>query len=307
MSKVRGRSLLILLNPSSRNGGEGEAEISEGITQLRSAGFSLEVVETKSPEHAEDTIRSNCSRVDLVVLGGGDGTISACATALRECALPFAILPLGTANDLARSLGILSIEQAFSAIQSGKAVSIDLGEINGQYFFNVANLGLGVRVTEALTPEVKRRFGVFSYLKAVSEALTHRNQFRVALDVDGKRHHFRSMQLAVGNGRFYGGGNVIDEEATIDDGRLHLYSVKPQGLVELLTLAPVLRLGRHRVSARVFSASGQKMRIETRPTAMEVHADGEPVGQTPVTISVCPGVLTVLIPPENTPAPGITL
>ncbi|WP_299593231.1 lipid kinase [uncultured Microbulbifer sp.] len=293
-----GKNVLLLLNPSSRSGGEGEAEVTRGIEALRRAGCSVEVIETESPDHAERTIREQCDRVDLVALGGGDGTISACAGVLKDCKLPFAVLPLGTANDLARSLGILTLEQAFSAILSGHTATIDLAEINGQYFFNVANLGLGVRVTEALTPELKRRWGVFSYLKAVSEALTHRHQFRVDLDVDGKRHHFRSIQLAVGSGRFYGGGNVIDEAAAINDGLLHMYSVKPQGVMELLTLAPMLRLGQHRVSARVFSASGRKMRIDTRPSAMAVHADGEPVGQTPVTISVCADVLTVVVPEQ---------
>ena len=290
------KHLLILINPASRSGGTLSDQLQAGIARLREDGWDVVLKESQGPEDAATAIRD--TQADLVALGGGDGTISGCAKALLERGGPFAVLPMGTANDLARSLGIESLEQAFSAILAGATSPIDLGQLGDDYFFNVANLGLGVQVTEALTPEVKRRWGVLSYLKAFSEALTRRHQFKVRLDIDGRQFRFRSMQLAVGNGRFYGGGNVVDERATIKDGRLHLYSLKPQSVVELFSLAPFLRVGRHRASGRIFTESGRVVKIETSPSGMGVHADGEPVARTPVTIQVHREALEAVVPPQ---------
>ncbi len=234
-----------------------------------------------------------------MVIGGGDGTVSSCIPALLESGLPAAILPLGTANDLARSLGIDNLEQAFDVIADGVAARVDLGVVNGHHFFNVANLGLGVKVTEELTPEVKQRWGVFSYLKAFAAALSRHRHFKLRIRVDGTEHAMRSIQLAVGNGRFYGGGNVVDQHARIDDALLHIYSLRPQTLWELFTLAPLLRGGRHDLAKRTFSVSAHELYVQTEPAEMEIHADGEPVTKTPASFSVKPAALEMLVPKQS--------
>lgn len=140
--------------------------------------------------NSRKAIKSRSHNLDLVILGGGDGTISSVAETLVSCRLAFAVLPLGTANDLARSLGVAgSVDEAFSAIIANHRQAIDLGT------------------------------------------------------VDGRRYRMKSMHLAVGNGRYYGGGNVIGEDACINDGRLSLYSLSPQKVWKLLLLAPLLRTG----------------------------------------------------------------
>ncbi|WP_237055844.1 lipid kinase [Microbulbifer sediminum] len=293
---------LLVLNPKSRSGSS--ADLDAGLELLRDAGMKVEEVASSSPDETREIIRSRCGEFDLVIIGGGDGTISSAAGVLLECRLPLAILPLGTANDLARSLGINELQQAFSTIAANNRRAIDLGEVNGHYFFNVANVGLGVMVTRQLTDEVKKRWGVFSYLRALGVALVRSGQFRARLLIDGNKTHLRSIQLAVGNGRFYGGGNVVDDDATIDDGLLNLYSLRPQRFWELLTLAPLLRGGRHDLARRVFNATGRQIELETVPAGMEVHADGEPVAQTPATFRVLPGALEVV---ASTAAPGLTV
>ena len=296
-NNVNGRRALLLRNPGSRQGDS--ADLDAGLAQLERAGIQFSSVMSDSERQSCEIIRRHRDAVDLVILGGGDGTISSCARELLECGLPFAILPLGTANDLARSLGIENLSQAIDAICEGRTAAIDLGVVNGHYFFNVANLGLGVRVTEELTPEVKRRWGVFSYLKALVSALARHRQFRLELEVDGNHHSMRSMQVAVGNGRFYGGGNVVDREATIEDELLHLYSLRPQTFWELLRLAPLLRSGRHDLAQRTFATSGREIRIVTHPSGMEIHADGEPVTQTPAEFTVKAAVLEVIVPADS--------
>lgn len=289
---------LLIINPASRLGAEASLQL--GIKLLQQAGIDVEQVTSQSAEQTRNTILAHRDNIDFVIIGGGDGTLSSTAQTLIETKLPLAIVPLGTANDLARSLGLpLEPEEALAVITKNVRTRIDVGLVNDQYFFNVAHMGLGVQVTQELTPDVKKHWGVFSYLKALFAALTRIRQFRVKLEVDGKKHRFRSIQVAVGNGRYYGGGNVIDEEARMNDGLLSLYSLRPQSVWELLTLAPLLRDGRHRIAERVYRVRGRKICIHTRPGGREIHADGDPVGRTPATFTLLPGAIEVFVPPEH--------
>ncbi len=288
------RTALLIVNPNSRSGID--ADIQEGIALLEAAGIQLINTTSNSAEQTRRLIVEHCRTIDLVILGGGDGTISSAAPALYQHQLPFAILPLGTANDLARSLGMSGdLLEAFQLIVKNHRSRMNLGVVNGHYFFNAANIGLGVRVTHELTPEIKKQWGVFSYLAAVFAALKKNRKFRATIRVDGKTYKVSSIQLAVGNGRYYGGGNVIDEYSTIDDGKLCLYSVPPLTLWELLTLAPLLRNGKQRLTDKIFTASGQRIEIKTS-RLREIHADGEPVSITPALFEVIPEALEVIRP-----------
>ena len=288
------RTALLIVNPNSRSGSD--ADMQEGIALLEAAGIQLINTTSNSAEQTRRLIVEHCRTIDLVILGGGDGTISSAAPALYQHQLPFAILPLGTANDLARSLGMSGdLLEAFQLIVKNHRSRMNLGVVNGHYFFNAANIGLGVRVTHELTPEIKKQWGVFSYLAAVFAALKKNRKFRATIRVDGKPYKVSSIQLAVGNGRYYGGGNVIDEYSTIDDGKLCLYSVPPLTLWELLTLAPLLRNGKQRLTDKIFTASGQRIEVNTS-RLREIHADGEPVSITPALFEVIPEALEVIRP-----------
>lgn len=293
MTKAPAKALL-LINPSSRSGAE--ADLIHGLKTLNDAGIELIQVQSQSAEHACEEIKKYREQIDFVIFGGGDGTISSAAKCLYEINMAFAILPLGTANDLARSLDIPDdIDEAVQIIVENHRRMIDLGCVNEHVFFNVANIGLGVTITYELTPEVKKTWGVLSYLKALLCAVARTESFAVTLLIEGKKYRTRSIHLGVGNGRYYGGGNVIDERCTIDNGLLSLYSLKPQSLWELLTLAPLLRGGKQCRARRTFTARAKRIEIRTsRP--MEVHADGEPVTYTPATFKVIPKALQVIAP-----------
>lgn len=282
---------LLLVNPSSRRGGD--EDLQEGLDLLAEAGIEIIQQQPESAEHMDKLIRDHRDQVDFYILGGGDGTISSAASALHECRKPFAVLPLGTANDLARSIGLPDeMSDVFRLIAADRRRRIDLGSVNGRHFFNVAHIGLGVHITYELTPEIKKRLGVFSYLQAFFRALSRKQTFRVFLQVDDRNYRQKSIHLAVGNGRFYGGGNIVDERAQIDSGELYLYSLKPQSVWELLKLAPLLRGGRQRLVDRTFTAIGRRIVVKTtRPR--EIHADGEPAGFTPAVFEVLHDALEV--------------
>lgn len=290
---------LLIVNPNSRQGVE--AQLQEGLERLREAGIEVEHLVSGSPAESRAAVEARSQEIDLVIIAGGDGTISSMAETLLNCRLALAVLPLGTANDLARSLGVAgNLDDAFTAIIANHRQRIDLGCLDGHYFFNVANIGLGVKVTEELTDKVKKQWGVLSYLKALFAALARSNQFRLKLTVDGRTHRMRSMHLAVGNGRYYGGGNIISEDAYINDGMLSVYSLGPQKFWKLLLLAPLLRDGRQRHDRRIFTATAHEIEVSTSHR-MAIHADGEPVSHTPARFEVHPAALEAIIarPPDQ--------
>lgn len=285
---------LLILNGNSRSGAD--ANIQEGVDLIENAGFTI--IQKKSGSSAEtiQLIKDYRNQIQLVILGGGDGTISSAASALFEHKLAFGILPLGTANDLARSLGISNnLPEAFQTIADNHRSKINLGIINGHYFLNAAHIGLGVTVTHELTPDVKKKWGVLSYLRAAFKAFKTNRPFRVAISANGQSYNLRSIELAVGNGKYYGGGNVIDENSEIDDGLLCLYSLPPSTFWQLLSRAPFLRYGKHSHMQKTFTISAERIEVRTAH-AKEIHADGEPVSKTPAVFEVIPHALEVIRP-----------
>ncbi|WP_333048259.1 diacylglycerol kinase family protein [Microcoleus sp. S13C4] len=152
---------LLLVNQHSR---KWQNLLSQATVELEALGFELIVESTDHARELPDTIRRYQNRVKLVIIGGGDGTLNSAIEGLIDTKLPLGILPMGTANDLARTLEIpTDLSAACQVIASGKVRLIDLGWVNCQHFFNVASLGLSVQISQRLTKDVKQRWGVFAY------------------------------------------------------------------------------------------------------------------------------------------------
>jgi YegS/Rv2252/BmrU family lipid kinase len=286
---------LFLRNPRARNGDE-QAELAR--QGLSAAGLEITEEVTAGADRFREAVDRLRNQVDVVVVGGGDGTINAAAPALVGLGVPLGVLPMGTANDLARSLAIpQALEEACQVIAHGQERSIDIGMVNGHYFFNAAGVGLSGEVTRKLDREGKRRWGVLSYAKATLDAWRESDVFAARIRVNGEEMYVKSLQIMVGNGRHYGGGMTIAEDATIDDGLLNVYSIEPVPLLRLAGIAPLLMRGSHDRSDAVMVVSTQELELVTdRP--IPVNADGELVGTTPARFSVVPGALRVLVPPD---------
>lgn len=301
VQQVSTREALLLTN--KRSGGAGR-DLAAAIGRLEAGGFAVDV---QSPDSVEDLRRRiRDSGPTTVILGGGDGTMNAAAPALRQLGRPFGLLPLGTANDLARTLGIpFDPVDAAEIINSGQVRRIDLGLINGQPFFNVASLGLSAEVVREHESEhgLKRLLGVLNYPLSAWAAFRRHRPFRAEIVVDGELQRCRCMQIAIGNGRHYGGGLTVDEEAEIDDGWLRVYYLRPAGLLSMLWVLPALRFGWLRRTPVAEVRRAKRVEIRTRrPRPLDV--DGELNGRTPVVVEIEPAAVEVFAPPRQRPKAG---
>lgn len=284
---------LLLVNRHARQGQNG---LSKAIDQLQTLGLQLMEESIEDPQHLSDVIRRYQHQVDLVIVGGGDGTLNAAVDGLVDTQLPLGILPLGTANDLARTLGIpTSLSDACEIIAKGQVHRIDLGWVNGKHFFNVASMGLSVQITERLTKEVKRRWGVLAYAVTALQAIWQARPFRAEIRINGESIPVKTIQIAVGNGRYYGGGMAVVHDATIDDQRLDLYSLEVRHWWQIIALLPAIRGGRYINSRDVRTLHGQEIEVYTR-RPRPINTDGEITTYTPAHFRVIPYALSVLVP-----------
>lgn len=292
---ARPRGLLIV-NSGSRRGND--ADLEPLIRKLEAANVAVEVARPSSAGDSDKLLLSQARNIELVILAGGDGTIRSAARALLQVDKPVAIVPLGTANDLARGLGIPADPAgAADVILSGRIRAIDVGMANDVPFFNAASIGLGPLVNEEIDADEKATWGVIAYARALWRALKRRRSFRVSVDCDGRRFERRVMQLTVVNGRHYGGGMTIDEDARLDDGRLDLVAIPAVGIPKLLKLGLRLRWGRSAYSPELITQRAARVHVTTRRT-MQVSTDGDLTTETPVTFTVRPACIRVFVSPS---------
>ena len=266
------------------------------LAEFRRGGLRVTVETFEAlPELARDIVRLRRDH-DEVIICGGDGSVSAAAVAVMESGLPMGIMPMGTANDLARTLEIpLELEEAAQVIVRGKVRAIDVGTVNGHAFFNVASIGLSTNLAQKLDVNLKRRYGKLSYAVAAFKVLLSASRFKARITEKDFSTKVETYQIAVGNGVHYGGGNVIEESAEIDDGHLDLYSLEMTNLWKLAFMFPAFRSGRHGAWNEVRTARCVEFDIETA-REMPVNTDGEIVTSTPAHFKVHPKAVSVFVP-----------
>ncbi|BCU11508.1 MULTISPECIES: lipid kinase [Microcystis] len=288
---------LLLINRHSRKGKENFAQT---VDLLNHWDFEIISVPLKKVEDIPFLMEKYRSNIDLVIVGGGDGTLNAMVDVLVETQLPLGIIPLGTANDLARTLGIPnSIAEACRIIAEGNLKYIDLGWVNNKYFFNVASLGLSVKITQKLNKGLKRRLGILAYAWTALQLLSKTRPFTAMIGIDGQNIKVKTLQIAIGNGRYYGGGMPIAHDAQIDDQRLDLYSLEIEHWWQIFPLLWTLPRGQQGLLSWVRTLKGKEIQIQTRKPH-SINTDGEITSTTPAMFRVIPAVLGVYIPRQET-------
>lgn len=291
-TKSRKRALLIV-NPKARRG---TGSIKAAVDVLVEGGIEATEMAIGGNDTMADLIKREAGSYDLVIVGGGDGSLNAAASALVATGLPLGVLPLGTANDFARTLAIPpDPAQAARIIVAGFKSSIDLGEVNGHLFFNVASIGFSAELAADLTEHAKKRWGKLGYAIAAARILARSQLFSAYLDHDGTTEKIRTLQVSVGNGKHYGGGMTVEETATADDGKLDFYSLEVDHWWRLLALLPSLRKGTQGRwdDVRAFQTTEVTIRTSRK---RPVNTDGELTTWTPAHFRIRPKAISVFTP-----------
>ena len=257
----------------------------------------MTVVETSRRGDAERLAREAASSgVGLVIAGGGDGTVNEIVNGLAGVAHPpmVGVLPLGTANVLARELGLpLDVGAAATALASGRPRTVHLGLVNGRRFVMMAGVGFDARVVAAVRPEMKSRFGRLAYVATTAGLWIRGQAARYRLDVGGTSEEVGSVVVA--KGRFYAGGFVACPDADLSRPELALCVLGSSGRGRILTTALALGVGGITWAPGVRHLVVPSLYIDG-PSEDPVQADGDVVGGLPAMFSVATETLQILAP-----------
>ncbi len=231
---------------------------------------------------------------DRLIIGGGDGSISCALNTLAPefSRTELAILPLGTGNDLARSLGINTddCEIAWRQVTESQTVALDVVRVlNGTetYFMNAANGGLGGKVAADVNSDDKRRWGPFAYWMTAVSWLVELPEFQIQLELDQETVDLKSHGLAIANGRFIGGGFPIAPTAWLNDGLLDITAIPVLPTLELLAAGLDFRLGRNHREVGVQTYRSRRVRVRGVPE-IPFSVDGEPTKTLEAVFEVLP-------------------
>ena len=293
MNEALPRQAILVVNAMSRSGAEAFATARD---KLVAAGVELiEAHAVDRPEAMDETIRSAIAKAPMVIVGGGDGSLSKSIDDFVGADTIFALLPLGTANSFARTMHIpLDLDGAIDVIVNGVALPIDLGRIDDDYFLNNAAIGLAPIVAETVPHGLKRSLGRLGYLLWAGWSAASFNAFRLKIR-DGKRtYRLWATEVRIANGRFHGGVELI-EDADVESGQILVQAVRGRSLIGLgwNYIASAAKLKSRRQILRDYH--GEKLEISTRPR-MRVSIDGELGPETPFTASIAPAAVRIAAP-----------
>lgn len=288
------RDIALVVNPTAGNGA-GLRVLASVAARLRDGGAWVRVVAGSDAAQAADLARAAVSqRPDAVVAVGGDGLVHLTVQALAGSGVPLGIVPAGTANDLARVLGIPRDDPVHAAdvVLAGHTRTVDAGRCGDQWFANVVSCGFDAVVSERAAG-FRRLPGHARYLAALAAELPRFRPVRFDLELDGRAWRTDAMFVAVGNSSTYGTGMRICPDARLDDGLLDVVALDVSR-AEVAALFPLVYGGWH---LRYPGVSVRRARtVSIAAPGLTAYAAGEQLAPLPLTCAAVPGALEVLVP-----------
>jgi YegS/Rv2252/BmrU family lipid kinase len=288
------RAVRLIVNPSA--GGGRAARLLPGVeSELRSLGIAFRVDRTESIEHARELARAAREAGEVAAAMGGDGLTGAVAGELRGAETPMAVLPGGRGNDFARKLGIGGDPvAACGLLAGGRERRVDLAEAAGRTYVGILSAGLDSDVQE-IANGTRLPLGTAVYLYGTLRALRRWRPARWELEIDGKSHAFTGYSVAVANSGVFGGGMRLVPDASLEDGLLDVALTGDRAKAGFLRALPKVFKGAHVHEPGFTIVRGRTVTFHAdRPFA--AYADGDPIADLPVTVTVLPGVLRVIVP-----------
>jgi YegS/Rv2252/BmrU family lipid kinase len=299
-------STAAIVNPRSAGGRTGRS----WPALLRKLPRNLEVRMTTGPGEATHLTRHALREgFDRILAVGGDGTVNEVVNGFFDLDAPvnphasLAVIPLGTGGDFRRSLGIENLETAIDILIDGQAAPIDIGrlryrahsgEMKVRYFANVVSFGMGGQVAERAKNILSRVSGKAAFMYATGEVFLRYSPKMVEIRLDGEPAgvRFGILNIAIGNGRYHGGGMHVCPRAKLDDGLLEVTVIEALGMLELMLDMKFLYSDNLYVHPKTRHFQARTVAAEAAvPVSIEV--DGEPLGTLPVEISLLPRAIPV--------------
>lgn len=280
---------LIVLNRSSGRGNV-DRKLRRFTELCKKNNVSYEIVDKDSAIETSKALKARLSvgGVEALIAFGGDGIVSLCLQLVAKSSIGFCVVPTGTGNDFARSIGTYkkSIQEIFQAICSDKPISMDIAVADSltekRYFVQVLSSGFDASVNERANA-IKAPIGKLKYTIAMLLKLPRFKSIDFEVLIDSQKLNINSMLVVVANGSSYGGGMKILPNASFQDGKLDLLYVDPVSKFTLLSIFPLVFKGWHlkHPAVHVMSAKNIELRGATK-----AYADGEFVSHLPLKISV---------------------
>lgn len=288
------RQAILIVNALSRTGADAFEQVRD---QLVAGGIELiEAHAVDEPQRMEPTIRAALDKAPMVIIGGGDGSLSTSVDYFVGRSTVFAFIPLGTANSFAGTLGIpKDIDSAVDVIVNGTRKWIDLGCIDGDYFINAAAIGLSPMIAETVPHKLKRYLGIAGYMIWALWCALRFRPFRTIIKwPDGQRVKLWATEVRIANGTHHGGFELVESQE-LDSGEIVIQAVTGRSVWGLAWswFATIFKLRSRHGTVREFR--GTNMVLKTRPR-LKISLDGEIAAKTPVTVTVARHVIEIAAP-----------
>jgi len=297
---------LLVHNPAA---GQRDAtrNLHQAVDLLATRGWQVELRHTRAPGDASTMAREAAEQAyDMVVAVGGDGTLREVVSGLAGSQTVVGMLPVGTGNVWARNLGIPfwtptspgALREAARILLEGAIHWVDLGSVDGHHFLLHAGIGFDAQVAQEVeprrsqTPRGLRNLGYFA--SAAGTAFSMRGR-RVTITIDGRTMRQRAIMILVLNAQFYAGSFNVAPRARLDDGMLDVYVFKGSSALDTLGHIAKLMLGLHAKDPHAEFYHARQVDVRSGHP-LPVQADGDPLGETPVSIRIVPRALRVVVP-----------
>ncbi|MGM8366001.1 diacylglycerol/lipid kinase family protein [Virgibacillus sp. W0181] len=269
-----------------------EKKLSQTVPVLSQEIKELTIIATSSAEDLKELCKTNASKVDLIIVLGGDGTVHLVINSIAplETRPAIAILPGGTSNDFSRTLRIpQNLKAAAHSIVNGELIYIDICQANDYYFLNFWGIGLVTEASKNIDGVQKNNFGVLSYFMSTLKSMGQATSFSYWMKSNEKEYDGEAILIFILNGKFIGTRQLPIEGLSPNDGQLDVLIVKNSNLASLREL---FSLNDQQVTPDQFEELEhfrvKKLEIDTKDE-QEVDMDGEIYDSTPASVSVLPG------------------
>lgn len=288
----------VIFNPTAGASTDVDAILAQ-LERLGPATIRMTRKRGDAQKFAREALRKKCS---YIVTAGGDGTLNEVVNGLARGGrgICVGLVPLGTGNDFARSLGLTTvIEDNIDILLAKKNKPIDLVRVHSdrrvRYFVNVSAGGFSDIVDEKLTPAIKEAWGPLAYLRSAAEALPELHAYRTQVVLDGQKQLAAELyNVVIANGRFVAGGLPIAPDADPSDGLLDVVLIPTHPVAKIAWLAAEILLGKHLAGSAVVFRRAKKIAVRSRPR-MSFNVDGEPIGTVPAVFEIVPRALNFVV------------